>query len=366
MRIRPSGIFNTALQMALVIVGFIAVIAVVESKGLEVWAERLEIGPLRKVAVPLTSAWHRAIRPLGMDKLRRTAMVDLQKVGWSDDPVQPAETPAASTKGLPAFPKTAAGAPAPLVARLPQSTPLPRLAAVPDGRPRVIALAGDSMMTVGLSAVLLRETAKHQELQTIKAFHSGTGLARPEVFDWMKQYPALLGSSRPDLVFVSIGANDGQGFVEKGEVLAFGTEKWIEVYRRRLNDFLDLLTADGAQVLWIGLPPMKRESYNLKIDTINRIAYTEVTARPQVSWWNCTPIIGDQSGKFREFFTSPQGKTFRIRASDGIHLSDNGAALLITELMRWLTEQPMPQIPAANHPAASSPIQLKAASGVLR
>jgi hypothetical protein len=38
--------------------------------------------------------------------------------------------------------------------------------------------------------------------------------------------------------------------------------------------------------------------------------------------------------------TSPEGKTVRVRASDGIHLSDEGAALLTTELLRWIDSQP--------------------------
>jgi len=46
-----------------------------------------------------------------------------------------------------------------------------------------VALAGDSMMAVGLSATLLRQAAGHKDLRMVKAFRSGTGLARPEVFN---------------------------------------------------------------------------------------------------------------------------------------------------------------------------------------
>jgi hypothetical protein len=86
---------------------------------------------------------------------------------------------------------------------------------------------------------------------------------------------------------------------------------------------------------------MKHEGYKRKIEEINRIAYTEVSLRPQVSWFNSTPYIGDAAGNFREFLTSPDGKIVRIRAADGIHLSDKGAALLTSDLMRWIDAQPM-------------------------
>jgi uncharacterized protein len=344
--------------MAVMFAGFIAVILLFESGGLAGWAERLKTGPMRTVAVPLTSAWRHIALPLGIERLRETAIANLQKVGWSDDAVQVADAAqTAKSARLPKaalLPKSAPLPPAakekpadvvnlkpPLAAHLPKDSTLVPLPTPPAGRPRLIALVGDSMMTVGISAVLLREGVNRKDLQFIKTSHSATGLARPEVFNWMTQYPAMLNSIHPDIVIVAIGANDSQGFVENRKVLKFGADDWIKVYRQRISDFLDMLLADGARVVWISLPPMKDEGYNQKIKEINRIAYTEVRERPLVSWFNSTPYIGDAAGNFREFLASPNGKIARIRAADGIHLSDKGAALLTSELMRWIDAQPM-------------------------
>jgi uncharacterized protein len=331
--------------MACIIVAFVTVILLVESRGLASWAERLEMGPMRTAAVYTTSTWRRIASPLGIEHFRETAITNLQRIGWSADaaPIAPdaePKQPAALSVGMEKVAYKAKPKP-PLVASVPKISTLVPLPMAPVGRPRVIALVGDSMMTVGISAVFLRETTNRKDLQVIKMFHSGTGLARPEVFDWMTQYPAMLDSVHPDIVIVAIGANDGQGFVENGEVLKFGTDKWIEVYRQRLSNFLDLIIAGGARVVWIGLPPMKHEGYNRKIQEINRIAYSEVSARPQAGWFNSTPYIGDVAGNFREFLASADGKIIRIRASDGIHLSDKGAALLTSELMRWIDAQPL-------------------------
>jgi hypothetical protein len=86
----------------------------------------------------------------------------------------------------------------------------------------------------------------------------GTGLARPDVFDWMEEYPAMIGSEHPDAVIVAIGANDGQGFQEDGKVLAFGSDAWVQVYQQRIAAFLSLLTQNGATVDEIR--PLQRES----------------------------------------------------------------------------------------------------------
>jgi uncharacterized protein len=331
--------------MAAIIAGFVSVILFVESGVLATWAERLDMGPMRTAAVRATSEWRRIARPTGIERLRETAIADLQKVGWSNDAISVASNTITNKPALPPAltekPGRKATLKQPLAATVPKVSTLVPLPATPPGQPRIIALVGDSMMTVGISAVFLRETANRKDLQIIKMFHSGTGLARPEVYNWMTQYPAMLQSNHPNVVMVAIGANDAQGFVENGEVLKFGTDKWIEVYRQRLSDFLDLLTAEGARVVWGSLPPMKHEGYDQKIKVINRIAYTEISARPQVSWFNSTSFIGDVAGNFREFLPTANGNIIRIRASDGIHLSDKGAVLLTSELMRWIDAQPM-------------------------
>ena len=192
------------------------------------------------------------------------------------------------------------------------------------------------MMAVGLSNILLRETAGNENLRVVKAFRSGTGLARPDVFNWMEEYPAMIGDEKPDAIIVAIGANDGQGFVEDGKVLAFGSDAWLKVYAQRTTEFLNLLTQDGARVVWVGLPPMKSSAYNDRTAEINRVAFAVVSQNPQATWWNPQPFIGDEVGGFREIETAPDGRSTRIRAADGIHLSDDGAALLSPRLLEWL------------------------------
>ena len=87
---------------------------------------------------------------------------------------------------------------------------------------------------------------------------------------------------------------------------------------------------------------MKSPKYDEKTAVINRIAYTVVSQYPRATWWNPLPLIGDESGAYREFATLAGGKTIRIRAADGIHLSDEGAALLAPPLMSWLNAPPPP------------------------
>jgi hypothetical protein len=198
-----------------------------------------------------------------------------------------------------------------------------------------VVLAGDSMMAVGLSSTLLREAPKHKDLVLVKAFKSGTGLARPEVFDWQAEYPAMLAGAKPDVVVVAIGANDGQGFVDGGVTYPFGTAGWKAIYQARVEAYLQMLEADGATVVWLALPPMKSDAYDARAAVVNQIDYAVVKASPRAVWFSTAGLLGDAKGKFQDY-GQVHGATARLRQEDGIHLSDAGAALVADKLMPWL------------------------------
>lgn len=373
--------YNSLPQLAIVMAGFTLTLMLLESAALEQWAQRLEASNAAILAIETTARVHRILQPLHIEQVREDALNGLDRLGWTDDParLQAAQRTYASVgpsslQSCAANPVTASlaqpnhslaalphGIPIALAPAVPTLTPLPQLPPVADGHPRVLALAGDSMMAVGLSDVLLRATAADPNVRVIKAFRSGTGLARPDVFDWMQEYPAMIGGEHPAAVIVAIGANDGQGFVQDGRVDAFGTGAWVQAYQDRVAAFLHLVTQNGATVVWVGLPPMKSAQYNEKTAEINRIAYSVVSKTPNAIWWNPQPYVADQSGAYREFLTPPDGRTMRLRAPDGIHLSDEGAMLLSPALINWLNAPP-PALVAQAAPPSTAKAQARKAS----
>lgn len=367
-----SARFNSVHQLAVVMAGFTLTILLLEANGLAQWAERLDVGPARQAAVTVTEAINRAVHPLGVEVIRSESLTGLARLGWSDDPASLAAARRSllgdSTRACSVAPMRSPLAPRPLApvsvaTPVPLQTALPPLPLVASGQTRTVVLVGDSMMAVGLSDVLLRATADDPHIRMIKAFRSGTGLARPDVFDWMQEYPAMLGDEHPDVIVVAIGANDGQGFVDRDKVLAFGSDAWVKVYQRRVAAFLGMLTQDGARVVWMGLPPMKSAQYNARIAEINRIAYAEVSEFPQAVWWNPAPYVGDAAGGYREFETAANGRSMRLRAPDGIHLSDDGAALFAPVLVKWLTPAPPLETAQINPPAVPHPPLKKPRAG---
>jgi hypothetical protein len=351
-------------QMFLAVAGFVVVIGLLESGGLANWANRLEPGALRSVAVPATSGLNKLVQPLGVSGIRERALDVAADTGWTDDAVQLAHSGGSSAVHSQ---QTASAVPpvrpepviTPLVALVPDNTTLTPLESVEQGKTRVVALAGDSMMAVGLGATLMRQAADNSNLRFVKAFRSGTGLARPDVFNWMDEYPAMIAAEKPDVVIVAIGANDGQGFIVDDKVQLFGTAEWRKTYQARVAGFLAMVENSGARVVWVGLPPMRLENYNQRIAVINRIVYTVVSQDPRATWWNSAPYVADEAGGFREFASLPNGKTMRLRAEDGIHFSDEGAGLMSSVLMKWLD----PQLETAVRDADPVPAKLARPAG---
>lgn len=354
-------------QMFLAVAGFVTVICLIESDGLASWANRLEPGLLRCLAVPTVTALHRALQPLGTGALRDRALDEAARLGWSDDAVRlarngrpsgaPSSRPSLSTSQQPAAaPLLIAAANAPIAASVPRATTLVPLAPVAQGKPRVVALVGDSMMAVGLSNTLMRRAADDSNLRFVKAFRSGTGLSRPDVFNWMDEYPGIVGAEKPEVVIVAIGANDGQSLVVDDKVQLFGTAEWRKTYQARVAAFLAMVESGGSRVVWVGLPPMRLDSYNARIAVINRIVYTVVSQDPNATWWNSASFVGDETGAFREFAAQKDGRLVRLRNADGIHLSDEGAGMMSSVLVKWL--DPQVQVAAGptgsfHHPAAA-------------
>ena len=378
-------------HMFMTLGGFAVVILLLESAGLENWANHLEPGPLRTVAQPVASVLNGALQPLGIAGTRDRVLDEAARMGWSDDAVRLARvTPSPAVQASAMQPQTShvssahslapesksvltTAAAAPIVGSVPRSVNLEPLAPIKQGRPRVVALTGDSMMAVGFGAGLMRKASEDRNLHILRAFKSGTGLARPDVFNWIDQYPAMVGSENPDVVIVAIGANDCQSFIVDGKVVLFGSDEWRKTYQSRVADFLAMVESTGARVLWAGLPPMRSEPFNQRISIVNRIAYTVVSQDPKASWWSTASFVGDESGLFREFAPLPNGRMVRLRAPDGIHFTEEGASTMTSFLMKWLdpsretasteralpaTPPPAPAIETAHMPQPATVAQL--------
>lgn len=348
--------FDSFSRMCLTLVAAIVVAAVLEADGLAVWAKRLPVGALRSLALPATATWQSWLMPyqaglpralalrgkvamaprmLGFFVVQEIPKAPSSWVAGQDLPVD--LDMAIQALAAPGFSVVPAVKSANRVSVSPANDS--GIAWLPSLRSDTvvqIALAGDSMMAVGLAPTLMRDLSAENRLQVMRAYRSGTGLARPEIFDWIQQYPAMLGDVQPQLVICSLGANDAQNVQIGKRVLEFGSAEWDEYYRTRLAAYLDILAKPRVRVLWIGMPVMKEKRFAQKMQHMNALVHAELARRTNTTWLDPNPMLGYTDEVFTQYRANERGKLVKMRADDGIHMTDDGALFLLPPIREWL------------------------------
>lgn len=199
--------------------------------------------------------------------------------------------------------------------------------------PSSVLLLGDSMMLEGLGPPLQRTLKNNEGLKVFRDGRYGTGLTRLDNFDWLGYFDEMLQKYEPDLVVLTIGANDAQDMVGGGRRVHLGTDAWNETYSARVSDLLKRAKAKGATVFWVGLPIMGREPYGSRVAAINKLAQGACEAADNCHFWDSWLSVADARGNYATYLTSDEGKSVRVRAKDNIHLTEAGGRLMADKFL---------------------------------
>ena len=240
-------------------------------------------------------------------------------------------TPEAATASLITTP-----VPVPLSTHAPQQDE--RLITLPNFKK--VLLLGDSMMLEGIGPPLQRLLKEQPGLEVSRDGRYGTGLCRLDVFDWLAYFDQMLLKYSPELIIITLGANDPQDIVEPGKKrVFFGSDDWNTMYGQRVQDLLKRAADKNASVFWLGLPIMGREAYGEKIANINKITQEACEATANCRFWDAWLSVADKDNKYTVYSTDAAGKHVRIRAKDSIHLTESGGEIMaekfFTALKTW-------------------------------
>ncbi|MES2860184.1 MAG: DUF459 domain-containing protein [Pseudomonadota bacterium] len=229
----------------------------------------------------------------------------------------------ASAGSEPAAPAPLPVAAAPLA---PTLTPLAQRAA--SGRLR-IGVFGDSMAD-GLWTGLYREMRDQPGVTVTKFSEVSTGLSRYDYVDIQAKTTRQIAEDPVDVAVILFGTNDAQGISLDGVVHDFGTDGWKVAYAKRVDDLVAMLRGQNVVVYWVGLPAMKRASFDAKMMLINQV----VSARMQalgVPYLETETLTQNAEGEYDAYLPETgTGRRRLMRANDGIHMSMAGY-LRITE-----------------------------------
>ena len=186
---------------------------------------------------------------------------------------------------------------------------------------------GNALRALGESSGLVRVSVEA---------HGGTGLARPDVFDW----PAFIDSNpppfAPDVIVILLGANDGQGLASPRGWLAFGTPEWEAGYAALVAGLTGQLLALSSRVYWVGLPIMGSPDYDSRMRHISRIAREQAALRLEARFIEAYSVLQADDGGFAVELPDAEGNLVAVRSTDGIHLSAAGGERLARRIMEEL------------------------------
>lgn len=200
--------------------------------------------------------------------------------------------------------------------------------------PENVLLLGDSMMLEGLGPQLQRKLRDIKGLTVNRAGRYGTGLCRLDVFDWLAYFGETLDKYQPDLVILTLGANDPQDIVNAGKKRVFlGTDEWNDIYADRVAELLRLAEIRGTQVFWVGLPIMGKQPYGRRVAGINEVTSEVCSAAANCRFWDSWLSVADGRGRYATFLRDERGRSQRVRSKDAIHLTEYGGRLMAEKFL---------------------------------
>jgi hypothetical protein len=162
-----------------------------------------------------------------------------------------------------------------------------------------ITVAGDSI-SVGLGASLREAVNGDVTLKVIG--EEGTGLARPDDFNWPERLRTLARDFPPEVLLLSLSSNDAQDLADENgqRVVAYSqTAQWDQEYSNRLAESFDAFKDSGTTVLWVGHVRTQKDKVGLANRRIQQLAAQVASTRPWVVVQDLATLLGtgDQVAK---------------------------------------------------------------------
>lgn len=192
---------------------------------------------------------------------------------------------------------------------------------VTEDDPLKLWVGGDSLslsLTVGFGRVTsptLVDFTRDTQLSS--------GLTRKDFLDWPQRLARLLIEDRPDVLVVMFGGNDYQDVIFNGQLLERPSQPWLDFYRSRVAEAMDLLNQPGLQVIWVGQPVMRNDFFATGMAHLNEIYRSEAATRSSVTYFDTWSLFANP----QDNYTDTIGGTL-MRESDGIHLTTAGGIRL--------------------------------------
>src|SRR5271166_6758217 len=131
-------------------------------------------------------------------------------------------------------------------------------------------------------------------------------------------------TARPDGEQPAISANEPQ---RRGGSYEFHTDKWAELYDKRIDDMIAALKSKGVPVLWVGLPAIRGTKSTSDMSSLDEL-YRARAEKAGITYVDIWDGFVDETGHYAVQGPDFEGQIRRLRTGDGVHFTKAGAVKL--------------------------------------
>jgi uncharacterized protein len=107
----------------------------------------------------------------------------------------------------------------------------------------------------------------------------------------------------------------------------FRSDKWTELYIKRIDDLIAVLKAKNVPVFWVGLPPVRNPKVSADLSYLNDL-YRSRAEKAGITYIDTWDGFVDDQGRFVMQGPDFEGQIRRLRSGDGNHFTQAGARKL--------------------------------------
>ena len=190
-----------------------------------------------------------------------------------------------------------------------------------------INVLGDSVAVFAADG-LTQAFVDKPEIAVVGHARESSGLVRDDFYDWPKAAHDLAATKdKLDFVVVTLGINDMQILKDGADTLDPLSDKWREIYGRRIESMVAPFKLAHVPVAWVGLPPMRSERFNAQIVKLNEL-FKERAEKAGAQYIDIWDAFADESGQYNAYGPDINGQNAKLRSTDGIHFTKAGSRKL--------------------------------------
>ena len=116
----------------------------------------------------------------------------------------------------------------------------------------------------------------------------------------------------------------------------FREERWVELYKKKIEEMIGVLKAKGVPVLWVGLPAVRGTRATADMLFLDSL-YRDAAGKAGITYVDVWDGFVDEAGRFLQKGPDFEGQIRQLRSSDGVYFTKAGARKLAHYVEREVT-----------------------------